>query len=387
MNHSAISDYWGSLVARYRASPLPGFLRWWGRELHGLIPESLRHRLVPPRPELWLVAEPESREFTVYRGIETPERCDRFGADEDPRLLRDRWAALVEEFDEGNPRIRLCLPGREVLECPVELPLAVESNLDQALAYQLDQLTPFRADQVYYDYDIVERDSEHGRLRLELRLVPVTRIDALRERLAAMGIHPHIIDLTQREGEQLDCQHFNLLPEPERPRHVYARARLNWMLVGALVLVVAVVMVESLYLRARTAEQLRGEVAELRAEAETVMELQKQLEDSLAAANFLAERRRRQPVMIQVLDEVTRLLPDNMWLQQLRVSGDELQVQGLAEGSQQLIELINDSELFDEAEFRGSVSIDPTSGRERFNARARIETGRAADAADAESGE
>ncbi|MFW5927068.1 MAG: hypothetical protein ACOCSR_03365, partial [Wenzhouxiangella sp.] len=141
MNHSAISDYWGSLAARYRASPIPGFVRWWGRELLSLIPGSVRRRLVPPRPELWLVAEPENEGFVVYRGGETPEERDRFAPGDDPHLLRDRFTSLLGEFEDGNPRIRLCLPGEEVLECPVELPLAVESNLDQALGYQLDQLT------------------------------------------------------------------------------------------------------------------------------------------------------------------------------------------------------------------------------------------------------
>lgn len=387
MTNTAISDYRGRLAARYRASPLPGFLRWWGRELLGLIPESVRRRLVPARPELWLVARPDSQGFTVYRGGENPESRDLFGGSEDARLLRDRWTALTEEFEDGNPRIRLCLSESEVLQCPVELPLAVESNLDQALRYQLDQLTPFRADQVYFDYEIVERDSEHGRLRLDLRLVPVARVDALRERLAAIGVRPHIIDLIAEADEEPSCGHFNLLPEAERPRHVYARARLNWILAAGLLGVVALIMAESLYLRSRTVDELRARASELRNEAEQVMELQQQLEDSLAAANFLAERRRRQPVVVQVLDEVTQLLPDDIWLQQLQVRGEELQMQGLAEGSQKLIELLNDSPMFDEAEFRGTVSIDPSSGRERFNARARIDTGRTADAAAAGSGE
>ncbi len=386
MNQSAINDYWADLVARYRASPVPGFLRWWGGELAALVPESFRERLVQPRPELWLVPDGDSGDLTVWSGGDEPEQLDVFGAAEDADLLRDRWAALVRNFEDGNPEIRLCLPDGEVLQCPVELPLAVESGLEQALRYQLDQLTPFQADQVYYDHGPVTRDSAHGRLKLDLHLVPVTRVEALRERLAAIGIRPHAIDVV-REEEAPVSQGFNLLPVSERPSYVYARARMNWLLAGGVALLLAIVMAQSLYLRNLTVDRLEAEVNNLRTESEAVMELQQQLEDSLAAANFLAERRRRQPVTIQVLDEVTRALPDDIWLQQLQVRGNELMMQGQADGSQRLIELINDSELLDDAEFRGSVNVDPNTGRERFNAQAQIRTGRAVNAIDAESGE
>ncbi len=386
MNQSVINDYWAELVARYRSSPLPGFLRWWGGELAGLVPESFRDRMVQPRPELWLIPDSDNGSLTIWSGGEEPEQIDVFGAAEDAELLRDRWAGLVQNFEDGNPEIRLCLPEGEVLQCPVELPLAVESGLDQALRYQLDQLTPFQADQVYFDHDVVARDTAHGRLKLELRLVPVTRVDNLRERLAAIGIRPHAIDVI-RDGDLPVSQGFNLLPEAERPNYIYARARMNWLLAGAAVLLLALVMAQSLYLRGQTVDKLQAEVNNLRTESEAVMGLQQQLEDSLAAANFLAERRRRQPVTIQVLDEVTRALPDDIWLQQLQVRGNELMMQGLADGSQRLIELINDSELLTDAEFRGSVNVDPNSGRERFNAQALIRTGRAVNASDAEPGE
>jgi general secretion pathway protein L len=95
------------------------------------------------------------------------------------------------------------------------------------------------------------------------------------------------------------------------------------------VLLLALVMAQSLYLRGQTVDKLQAEVNQLRTESEAVMGLQQELEDSLTAANFLAERRRRQPVTIQVLDEVTRVLPDDIWLQQLQVRGNELMMQGL----------------------------------------------------------
>ena len=55
------------------------------------------------------------------------------------------------------------------------------------------------------------------------------------------------------------------------------------------------------------------------------------------------------------------------------INGCEAQMQGLSSSSQQLIEKVNQSELMDEALFRGPISIDPRSNRERFNLVATIE--------------
>jgi len=358
---------------RFRGSAVRRFLVWWGKELAAILPERLARRMVPPRPVLMVVADADGSGLTVWRETPVPERIGRFAASEDVRDLRERWMKAVHSFPEGNPQVLLGLPTEAVLARPIELPLAVESNLHSAIAYQLDQWTPFQAADVYFDYRVIERDAESGQLLVDLRIVPKTHLEPILDRLAAIGITPHCIDSLDLEAPAgLRREDFNLLPESERPRYVYARARLNWRLAGLAVLVLAGVMAQSLYLRQLSIDKLDQEAAELRAQAEQVLAMQRQLEDSLQAANFLADRRRRQPVVIQILDDVTRRLPDDIWINQLQIRGNELMLLGLADESQRLIEMLNQSELLDETEFRGSINVDPNTGQERFNVRATI---------------
>ena len=75
-----------------------------------------------------------------------------------------------------------------------------------------------------------------------------------------------------------------------------------------------------------------------------------------------------------MLAEVTRLLPADFWLEQFRINETELHIQGHAEDAQQLIGLLNDSELLEEAEFRGQVRTDQRTGKERFTTFAQIVT-------------
>lgn len=387
MFESSTNQYLADLKARYRASPLPGFLAWWGSELAELVPETIRRRLMPPKPEVWIVPAPSGGgDLKIMRpgprDQDPPEVIDVFGAGEDLELLRGRWLEVLHEFDDGAPEIRLCLGEEYLLEVPVTLPAAVEGDLGQALGYQLDQLTPFRADQALFGYRVVRRDTDKGRLDVQLKVIPNTAFEPVQARLNDLGIVAHAVDAIDSGAEQPVAEGFNLLPEDRRPTYVHARARLNWMLAGALVLAVGLVMVQSLYLRANTVEELELAASELRDEARAVMDLQQQLEDSMVAANFLAERRRQQPVNVAVLAELTEILPDDIWLNQFRLQGGELFVQGLADGSQRLISLLNESGLIRDAEFRGSIATDRASGQERFQATAEVATPAASDQTD-----
>lgn len=362
------------LAARYRSSSLAAFMSWWGRELYGLIPLTWRQRLVAPHPALWLVADAEDLSVQVWRGGESPEALDTLGAAEDPVYLRQRWQAHQADFVDGPPEIVLLLPPDLVLEAPVELPLAVESNLAQAVTYQFDQLTPFRADQVWHDFRVLQRETDGGRIRLDLRLIPRARLEALVERLETIGIRPHIVDALPSDdpGAEPERSGFNLLPADRRRVYVNRRARLNWALALAAVVLLGGAMALSIQQRGSGLEQLRAQVEALRSEADGVMALQRELDDALDAANFLADHRREQPVVMHVLDELTRVLPNDLWLQQVQVRDRELLLQGSGNGSQRLIELINGSTLFSDTQIRGQVNIDPNTGQERFNASATI---------------
>lgn len=377
MIQQTINDWKQQAKVRYQASPLPAFFAWWGAELSPIVPGDFKKRLMPPAPSLWLVPS-QNGDLVVWADQSGLSQVDTFQTSEDAKLLADRWKALVDGFDQGVPRVVLCLPSDAVLDRLIELPLALEANLKQSIQYQLDQLTPFDPNGVYFDHQIKKRDSKNGRLSVDLRVLPIQSVVDWLDRLEAIGIGVHIIDClstTAAEAGPPARAGFNLLPEAKRPPYRYQRAQLNLRLAGVAFLVLVGLMGSSLYLRERSVTRLGLQVDALRAEAQAVMSLQSELGNALDAANFLAQKRMEAPVMVHLLDEVTRLLPEHMWLQQMQVRGDELTMMGYAEGSQQLIELINDAPLLKDAAFRGRVTVDPDTSQERFTVQAVIDRG------------
>jgi len=361
------------LRKRYRASGVPAFVSWWSSELGALLPQSFCARLMPPKPQLWIVPSETGGDLRVWRADQSARVLDLFGAGEDPEILANRWLELKRQFDDGAPEVLLCLPESMVLSIPVEMPAAVEANLGQALKFQIDQLTPFKPDQVYFDQCVLSTDAERGRLNALLRVAPKAAVDPLLERARGFGATVHTVD-TLASTEAPRPEGFNLLPREQRQRYVHARARFNLLLAVVAVAVLGLVMAQTLILRERTVANLEREAEALRVEARRVAELRRQLEESLTAANFLAEKRAAQPTAIEVLREVTALLPNDIWLQQFMIADGGLTVQGQADGSQRVVSLLNESPLLRSPELTGPISIDPRTGQERFRSKAEIVT-------------
>ena len=74
------------------------------------------------------------------------------------------------------------------------LPIAAEDNLRQVLAFEMDRQTPFKADQVYFDYRLGEREAAARNLQVELIVVPRAPLDADLAKLTAGSLELDGVD-------------------------------------------------------------------------------------------------------------------------------------------------------------------------------------------------
>lgn len=134
----------------------------------------------------------------------------------------------------------------------------------------------------------------------------------------------------------------------------------------------ALVMAQSLYLRAHQVAQLEDAITAVQGEAREVIQIKKQIEETGEAAGFLARSRSAVPLAIEVLADITRILPDDTYLDRLVITNSSVQMQGKSKNAQQLIPLVNGSNLLDDAAFRGSTRLDARSGLEIFEVNAEV---------------
>src|SRR5436190_1259451 len=85
------------------------------------------------------------------------------------------------------PKVIVALNPRQVLRKELPLPAAVEENLIQALAYDLDRHTPFRAEQLYFDATVVARDAAKKMLRVDWVAALKTIVDGAKKQAEDWG--------------------------------------------------------------------------------------------------------------------------------------------------------------------------------------------------------
>lgn len=355
---------WGR---RLRTGPVGSFFRWWVAELGDALPEPWQEKLRQALRRVVLI--PGENSLAV--GVDENRRLrllDTLSGTPDQSVQRQQVDDLLERHDLHEAPRFLLLDSAAALSRQFSLPLAAEANLQQVIGFEMDRQTPFRAADVYHDHVVRERNAAAGQLRAEVWLVPRTEADRAVRALGQGGFALSGIDV--RDGER--TLGLNLLPAEQRARAVNRRSRLNLALAGAAVLLLALVMWQSLALRAHQVGELEAAIEEVQGEARKVSVIRRQIEDASEAAGFLAMRRGATPLAVEVLADVTRILPDDTHLDRLVINATDVQMQGKSRNAQQLIELVNASELFEAAAFRGSTRLDARSGLEIFEVNATI---------------
>lgn len=355
------------LAVWLRVSPAGTFFRWWFEELRLAMPASWQQRLQYAQRRVTLLHSGDALEIGVDKN-RSLQNLLTLSLDQNASLRKQQTEDLLDEHElQEAPRF-LLLPFDSVLNTEMRLPAAAEPNLAQVLTFEMDRQTPFRASDVYFDWNVLERDTESNQIRLALYVVPRAEVDGMLRTVLDWGIPlagVDILDGTRTLG-------LNLLPADRRSRVVNHKTRLNIALGGACAVLLALVMAQSLSLRSHQVAELEKAIADVQGQARAVMQIKERIEDSSEAAGFLAKKRAETPLSIAVLADITRILPDDTYLDRLVISKSSVQMQGKSRNAQQLIELVNQSPLLDEAAFRGSTRLDARSGLEIFEVNANV---------------
>ena len=352
------------LRTRLEKTPLPGFFRWWGSQLVACLPARWR-ALVEERSES-LLLDLRADEIIVWR-----EHADR--TNEYARIARNlpadaqsaEFQRLRNAIDDPGVRTVLCIPPERVLQRNLTLPAAAEDNLRQVLAFEMDRQTPFKADQIYFDSRVTGRDASGRNLLVELVLLPRAQLD---QELAALPPGAASLDgVDAWRGEPGGARReINLLPAERRARRRDMRLPLNLGLAALAVILLVVNMDEALTNRAEAVEAMRAEVEKSNTEARQVAALRKTLADSIAGANFLSDKKRNSPLTDALLDDLTRRLPEDTYLERLQLENGQVQLQGQSKEAAKLIALLSNSPCLGDPRLQGQIQPDPRTGKERF---------------------
>ena len=351
---------------------LTDFWRWWLAELGGMLPKRIRAAVLPGVERLYL--ELNGPQVITSRGTsESVHEIARYPLTAEALPLEQ--AQEVAELAGRSRELILCLPADKVLLKTLTLPLVAETNLREVLGFEMDRQTPFSLEQVYYDHVLTKRNSKTNTLTLELVVTPRVYLDEQLSKLKGIGLQPHQVTLCREKTRQ--TQPLNLLPEEARQRRPDSAQHLNLALgVLALALLLGTIALP-LVNKIQVVQTLEARIELATSRAEIIRRLRDEVESLSADSDFLLKKKQLTPLVLEIVNELTRILPDDTSINRLTIKGREIQIQGQSTAAAALIPLIESSDSLHNPRFRSSVTRSQGSNSERFNLSAEVTGGAA----------
>jgi len=326
--------------------------RWLGAELAAMLPPRLRAALAPPPAMLLAEVTDDGFRFTRHQ--------------------RGRAVPLAGAPAAAGLPVWLAMPESVALVHRIDWPAMPEADLRRALPLDLDRQTPCRAEVLWWDVEPIARDAVRRRLTLDLAVVPAAEVMAAQARLQALhGVLPARTCLATAGG----VPRFDLRPAAAMASKRAPPALLPRTLRGRLLLLCALLGLANLALHASATtarrERLDTAVRDARLRAQRVEMLRMQVAERRQLRDELVTRR-ADIALLGVLDQLTRLLPDDAWLDSVEVRGASVYVTGHAPMAASLVARIETSPMFADAQFRSPVTPDRARGRERFDMAIRL---------------
>ncbi|MFM9862882.1 MAG: PilN domain-containing protein [Micropepsaceae bacterium] len=353
------------LGAPAQIADLPGlatrFFRWWLGELRALVPwrqtpvAARRHAVLHVRTDRWFLRpSPDAEAVALDTKLSDGDLADR--------LLNAASGAPLS-------KLTVLLPRDFAITRRLELPQMSLAHARQAVDLQIDRLSPFKADAVRTATRIAGYDTGKSVMLVDVAIVPLQRVQPIEQRLRALGFTSAAVDI---EGDNGEPQGFDL-SEPQNAADLrQTRQRALGLAAAA-----AAIWIVAIYAWGQAGESeiksWEARVAELRPAAARSAALRQSV-DGMGAP--IARANAHDPaVTLNVLQQLTRLLPDSVQLLDLKLEGNVLQLSGLAANAPDLIGLLEGSPAFKNVKFVSPVVRKAETGVERFEIALQLETG------------
>jgi general secretion pathway protein L len=253
-------------------------------------------------------------------------------------------------FPPSSP-VRLRLPKDMTLQRIVTFPAMAKLHLRTAVAFEMDRLTPFNAQDVLWSIGQSKREGKN--LQLSLLIVPRSTVDALITALGRMALFPSILE------SDSGCLR---LAQPARTP-VNRLQRSLWVLCGGLAVAFLSIPIVEQQHQLNTAN---NQIARLMPQQQALSALRERLAvfDSSRAVDNAARKNADQ---LRILAQLTSALPDGTWLDQLTLAGDDITMAGQSGNAADLIAALAAAPGFSNPSFTAPVTRTADRGADLFS--------------------
>ena len=345
-----------------------GFARWIDA-VAGFIVAQPWHFASPGAVKL---IEVEDDEFTIQSPDGSPDAVpttDRI------RIVDGQIVSTISEPAAATLRgcrIELTLKPQRFLFRPFEVPGRAAEFLDGIIRAQIDRLTPWSASEAAFGWS---KPNQAAADRIMVTVAATARrlVAPYVEAVARLGAQT-IEVFTISPEQTADASPITVMEERTAGFDVDKLRQILTVMLLALGFTAAAGVLGSTLLGMSLAAQqdaLAHRIAILRSASGTSSH---GVPGSLADAQRTLEMRKHAaPSSVMIIENLSRILPDNTYVTELRIESDKIQVVGVTHDAPTLIGLMEQSGLFTRATFFAPTTRSPSETGERFHIQALIQ--------------
>ena len=357
----------------------------WSRRLWCFLTLSLADDRIAPRRCLSVVME-AGGVSVVYRSrflSRTNIRGTRHYPIEEgkfpaPGNLASVVALAASDLKAAGAQVTLVVPKAWAILKTVEFPLGVKENLSNVIGYELDRLTPLSSENALYDYRIIGEDE--NRIRIMIAAMKTDKLQPYMEALEEKGIAVSRVELAMPDDlgrdpggmESIDTGGMNLLErgvhKPQKPPAALTLVLLTVLIASGLFWLVSPLQIEE-----KRVEAIDQAISVRRDEVKKIEALKKDLEKVGKERAAIDDFRAFRLPMLDLLMELTRILPDNAWLSRVRCTETTVEIDGYAASATDILPKLETSRYFRKVEFASPTTRDARLNADHFIIKMEIE--------------
>lgn len=322
--------------------------RWWTDELKTFIPFA-RGRTLSRFGDLAFLWNVSDQSLQAIKSDTV-----------DPVTLSlKEWASAFQ-----GQNCAIFLRAEDTLMQAGQLPAAAASTLFDVVGFELDRLTPFSAQDVYYDCRALRNTQESGQIQVEIALIP-------RDALTPIFDTANTANITLVSVNTFPNGQYNLLRSA--PNFKAARRWGKMPAIACAIFVIAglAAIWANAHAQHRELAGLDKELARLRTSV-AGLDGQRGGLKSMSAARFVDERRAKELSVVEVLDAVTQSLDGDSWIVDFRFRNEELELRGYSADAARLITVFDALPTFYDVRFTQPIMQEERSQLQQFHLAIRI---------------
>jgi general secretion pathway protein L len=329
-------------IMRFTRSAGPAIaatFHWWLAELSAMLPPKIKQSLVHARDSTVIYIDPDSA--TIFQ-------IDAGGS------ATEIFRGPVDKPDiQGLPASRLtaavALPSEAAYIERSRLPAAAQPRLRDAVAIEAARRSPFRRAEALFDFRITGRTAGGKLLEIEWAAVPAERVQAAQAATRRLGYFPAAVGLAPPGATKLDF----VFQRQKPPLSFRLRPGTAAMFLSFLFFLAA--LTAATCHQVAQAEALERQAASLKPAADKAQKTAADL-DALQKALTAVAQHTAEPRTLDILRAVTDALPDDSWVSEFTLNGDQLRLVGSSAIAPSLPERLAAVPLFDHPQFRAPIT-------------------------------